>query len=109
MQRQQGLHGARARADRPPAQGKDRRMSADERHDTRPEARRKLGRGLSALLGEARREEPLIAPARELSGREAALTPAHAREGLATVAVALIEPHPEQPRRQFDEQALEDL
>ena len=90
-------------------------MSADERHDerhdeqVRPEARRKLGRGLSALLGEARREEPLIAPARESSGREAALTPAHAREGLATVAVALIEPHPEQPRRQFDEQALEDL
>ena len=62
VQRQPRLHGARARADRPPAQGKDRRMSADERHDARPEARRKLGRGLSALLGEARREEPLVAP-----------------------------------------------
>jgi ParB family transcriptional regulator, chromosome partitioning protein len=84
-------------------------MSADERQETRPEARRKLGKGLSALLGEARREEPLIAPARESSGHEAPLHPVHVRDGLATVAVALIEPHPEQPRRQFDEQALEDL
>jgi hypothetical protein len=40
-------------------------MSTDERHEAKPEARRKLGRGLSALLGEARREEPLIAPGRE--------------------------------------------
>ena len=88
-------------------------MSADERHDerqdVRPEARRKLGRGLSALLGEARREEPLIAPARESSGKEAPLNPAHGGEGLATVAVALIEPHPEQPRRHFDEATLDEL
>jgi ParB family chromosome partitioning protein len=85
-------------------------MSADERQETRPEARRKLGKGLSALLGEARREEPLIAPARDASGREAPPPSSqHARDGLATVAIALIEPHPEQPRRQFDEQALEEL
>ncbi len=86
-------------------------MSADERHDerqdARPEARRKLGRGLSALLGEARREEPLIAA--PLDGAAPLPPPAHAGDGLASVAVAAIEPHPEQPRRQFDEQALEDL
>ncbi len=86
-------------------------MSADERQETRPEARRKLGKGLSALLGEARREEPLITPARsETPTQDAApLSQPNGRDGLATVAVALIEPHPEQPRRQFDEQALEDL
>ena len=86
-------------------------MSADERHDTRPEARRKLGRGLSALLGEARREEPLVAAARDESesGESAPPPPAHVGDGLASVAVAAIEPHPDQPRRQFDEQALEDL
>jgi ParB family chromosome partitioning protein len=85
-------------------------MSADERHDerqdSRPEARRKLGRGLSALLGEARREEPLVVAAGEAPGARSQ-TPA--RGGLASVAVALIEPHPEQPRRHFDEQALDDL
>jgi ParB family chromosome partitioning protein len=87
-------------------------MSADERYDerqdSRPEARRKLGRGLSALLGEARREEPLAAPA----GEAAALaSPAAVRagDGLASIAVAAIEPHPEQPRRCFDEGALEEL
>src|SRR5687768_5235822 len=79
----------------------------DERHDSRPEARRKLGRGLSALLGEARREEPLIASAGGESPARPLLAPT--RDGLASVAVALIEPHPEQPRRHFDEQALNDL
>jgi ParB family chromosome partitioning protein len=87
-------------------------MSADERHeerqDSRPEARRKLGRGLSALLGEARREEPLVAPAGEAAIDES-LPPMRAGDGLANVAVAAIEPHPEQPRRRFDEGALEEL
>ena len=83
-------------------------MSTDERQEARPEARRKLGRGLSALLGEARREEPLIAAQQD--GAPSLVSPAaHVGEGLASVAVAVIEPHPEQPRRQFDEQALEDL
>jgi ParB family chromosome partitioning protein len=87
-------------------------MSADERHDerqdARPEARRKLGRGLSALLGEARREEPLVASPDEArdSARPASV---RAADGLANVAVAAIEPHPEQPRRRFDEGALEEL
>jgi ParB family chromosome partitioning protein len=90
-------------------------MSADQRHDerpdARPEARRKLGRGLSALLGEARREEPLIAPVLGETGASdgAAARLARAGDGLASVAVAAIEPHPDQPRRRFDEQALEDL
>src|SRR5690606_4160489 len=89
-------------------------MSAEERHDerqdARPEARRKLGRGLSALLGEARREEPLIAPVREPAA-DSPPPPAAgpSGEGLATIAVAAIEPHPEQPRRRFDEAALEEL
>ena len=84
-------------------------MSADERHETRPEARRKLGRGLSALLGEVRREEPLVAPGREADAESPALRPVRSGDGLANVAVAAIEPHPEQPRRRFDEGALEEL
>lgn len=61
-----------------------------------------LGRGLGALLGESRREEPL-APAGAASGGEATTN------GLAVLSVASIEPHPEQPRRHFDEAALEEL
>ena len=66
-----------------------------------------LGRGLEALLGESRREEPLIGGARA-SGNAApsAVGPAG---GLALLAVADIEPHPEQPRRHFDEAALDEL
>ena len=84
-------------------------MSAQEdttTHGAHPQ-RRKLGKGLGALLGEARREEPLVRPSRE-SGEEGAgatLRP----EGLASLSVAAIEPHPEQPRRHFDEEALDEL
>ncbi|HYZ47682.1 MAG TPA: chromosome partitioning protein ParB, partial [Sphingomonas sp.] len=54
-----------------------------------------LGRGLSALLGEAVREEPVAA------GEHS--------PGVRLVSVAEIEPHPEQPRRHFDEDALDEL
>ena len=61
-----------------------------------------LGRGLGALMGETRREEPLViaAPA------NAAVSPAG---GLAMLAIAIIAPHPDQPRRHFDEAALDEL
>ncbi len=61
-----------------------------------------LGRGLGALLGETRREEPLVAS----QGAESAGS--HAI-GLAMLPVASIEAHPEQPRRHFDEEALSEL
>lgn len=69
-----------------------------------PKGKRKpqaLGRGLGALLGESRREEPLVASASEAEELAA--------NGLAILAIANIEPHPEQPRRHFDEAALEEL
>jgi ParB family transcriptional regulator, chromosome partitioning protein len=55
-----------------------------------------LGRGLSALLGEAAREEPVAATG-ERSGN------------VRMVAISELEPHPEQPRRFFDESALDEL
>jgi len=64
-----------------------------------------LGRGLGALLGETRREEPLVKAA-DLSGPSGN---AGTKEGLAVLAVASIVPHPGQPRRHFDEAALEEL
>ena len=60
-----------------------------------------LGRGLGALLGESRREEPLVsAPAPSGAAPGA---------GLAMLPVADIVPHPGQPRRRFDEAALSEL
>jgi ParB family chromosome partitioning protein len=54
-----------------------------------------LGRGLSALLGEAEREQPVRGAPRDA--------------GVQTVPVASIRPHPGQPRRHFDEAALDEL
>jgi len=55
-----------------------------------------LGRGLSALLGDAEREEPVRAGAEH-------------SPGVRMLPVSSLAPHPEQPRRHFDEDALEEL
>jgi ParB family chromosome partitioning protein len=65
-----------------------------------------LGRGLGALMGETRREEPLVSAAQVAAGRPASTS---AASGLATIAVAEIVPHPNQPRTHFDEAALDEL
>jgi ParB family chromosome partitioning protein len=53
-----------------------------------------LGRGLSSLLGEVAQEAPL-------SG--------DGRSGIQMLPVGSIEPHPDQPRRHFSEEALAEL
>ncbi|MES2754685.1 MAG: ParB/RepB/Spo0J family partition protein [Pseudomonadota bacterium] len=55
-----------------------------------------LGRGLNALLGDIAREQPLDA-----DGTRAA--------GLRMLPVGALTPHPGQPRRRFDEAALDEL
>ncbi|WP_068070811.1 ParB/RepB/Spo0J family partition protein [Novosphingobium lentum] len=63
-----------------------------------------LGRGLGALMGDTRREELLVR-----SDPDAA-TGASPRDGaIAMLPISEIEPHPDQPRRHFDEAALDDL
>ena len=57
-----------------------------------------LGRGLSALLGDVTREEPVTPQAASASTK-----------AIQSIEVALIQPHPEQPRRHFDEGALVEL
>ena len=85
-------------------------MSALDDTSARGAPRRKLGKGLGALLGEARREEPLVRQAGEVRAVQAdGLPPTRSADGLASLSVAAIEPHPDQPRRHFDESALDEL
>lgn len=73
-------------------------------------AKRRLGRGLGALMGEARREEPLVRYGDDdgAATRDAS-PPQEVRSGLANISVGAIEPHPGQPRRKFDEASLAEL
>lgn len=73
--------------------------------------KRKLGRGLGALLGETRREEPLV---RQNPNQQSASAARQSESevlgsGLASLSVSLIEPLPGQPRTKFDEGALDEL
>lgn len=70
-------------------------MSEDAAIRRRPSG---LGRGLSALLGEAAREQPVAQDGTEPRA-----------PGVQIVAVAAIRPHPGQPRRRFNEDALDEL
>ncbi len=80
------------------------------KEDTKPAAKRRaaLGRGLGALLGDAQREEPVSRP-QQPSARAPEPAPGNATSGLALLAIASIEPHPENPRVEFEEGALEEL
>jgi ParB family chromosome partitioning protein len=66
-----------------------------------------LGRGLDALLGEAVRDDAID------FGNEAPLSSNNIARavaaGIATIAVADIQPNPNQPRRYFAEEAIEEL
>jgi len=78
-------------------------MSEGETKAAAPARRSALGRGLGALMGETRREEPLVrisVPAGSPAPRDGAI---------AAIPVAEIEPDPQQPRRHFAEEALDEL
>ena len=82
------------------------------KEDTKPTAKRRaaLGRGLGALLGDAQREEPVSRPQASHNAKAPAPAPAEGvTSGLALLAIASIEPHPENPRVEFEEGALEEL
>ena len=75
--------------------------------------KKKLGKGLGALLGETRREEPLVARESSNDSNQSSMPDSSGRatmsEGLASIPVADIEPLPGQPRTRFDEEALDSL
>lgn len=67
---------------------------------------RRLGKGLGALLGETRREEPLV---RREEIATAAEAPAPGASPLRMLPLASIKPLPGNPRKYFDEAALDEL
>ena len=73
------------------------------------DTRRALGRGLGALLGETRREEPLVSGTPDSEKNVSNSITRSSSNGLASIAVSAIEPLPGQPRRRFDEAALDEL
>ncbi|RIV86559.1 ParB/RepB/Spo0J family partition protein [Aurantiacibacter zhengii] len=89
------------------------KKAASDASTRQPASRRKLGRGLGALMGDMKREEPLFsqrANAAGEAGEGGSSTIAASRsDGLAMLAIAAIEPHPDQPRRHFDDEALAEL
>jgi ParB family chromosome partitioning protein len=60
------------------------------------EVKRGLGRGLSSLLGEAAREQPIAGDAVRATG-------------VQMIPIAQLIPNPDQPRRHFDDAALDEL
>ena len=71
--------------------------------------KKKLGRGLGALLGETQREEPLVRHSPGEAADSAGATHSAAASGLANIPVADISPLPGQPRSHFDADALDEL
>jgi ParB family transcriptional regulator, chromosome partitioning protein len=92
-------------------QAKNESSLGDTVESSEKTARRRptgLGRGLSALMGDNLREEPLVS--RETSDRpDGPGSRARSPEGLKSLPLAHIEPHPEQPRRHFSDEALDEL
>ena len=87
-------------------------MSGDSTTTETPKAatpkRAALGRGLGALLGETRREEP-VRQAGDTAPAAWAANTTNDAVGLMMLQVSQIEPNSDQPRRHFDEAALEEL
>ncbi len=77
-----------------------------------PDKKKKLGRGLGALMGETRKEEPLVQNAAAIAPTSAdQADPANntVQSGLASLSISSIEPLPGQPRTWFDDDALSEL
>jgi ParB family chromosome partitioning protein len=73
--------------------------------------KRKLGRGLGALMGEVQREEPLVRRDAHggTAGGSAQSDAATADNGLRSLPIASISPLAGQPRTHFDDAALSEL
>ncbi len=80
-------------------------MSNDSETRVKAAPRRSLGRGLSALLGEAAQDVPVHGePASQPEAQ-----PSSGQRSIQLIEISRISPHPDQPRRHFDLAALDEL
>ncbi|AWW73202.1 chromosome partitioning protein ParB [Erythrobacter sp. KY5] len=71
--------------------------------------KKKLGKGLGALMGETKREEPLVRSDAEIAATRGGADEGTADSPLKMLPIARIEPLPGNPRKHFDEAALDEL
>ncbi|MEE4538216.1 MAG: ParB/RepB/Spo0J family partition protein [Erythrobacter sp.] len=84
------------------------RFSVPERSST--DRKKKLGKGLGALLGETQREEPLSrSPSFSQDEENGEGDISGSKPSLRAIAIASIDPLPGNPRQHFDETALDEL
>lgn len=87
------------------------RFSVPQRTAADRKGKKKLGKGLGALMGEVQREEPLVrASDDEGAGSETGVAmPAASDSPLKNLSISAIEPLSGNPRKHFDEAALDEL
>ncbi|MEE4287769.1 MAG: ParB/RepB/Spo0J family partition protein [Erythrobacter sp.] len=86
------------------------RFSVPQRSAADRKGARKLGKGLGALMGEVQREEPLVqSEGADAEGSASASATSAATSPLRSIGVTAIEPLPGNPRKHFDEDALDEL
>ncbi len=71
--------------------------------------KRKLGKGLGALLGDSRAEAPLVQKTTAGTAEIGHNSKSYGGPGLASLGVSTIDPLPGQPRQHFDDEALAEL
>lgn len=71
--------------------------------------KKKLGKGLGALLGETRREEPLVRSDAAGDAQPSVNSRESSNSPLKMLSIASISPLPGNPRKHFDEAALDEL
>lgn len=86
------------------------RFSVPQRSAADRKGKKKLGKGLGALMGEVKREEPLVQSDETSSDQSAGQSETGGGNSLLkSLSIAAIEPLPGNPRKHFDEAALEEL
>jgi len=85
------------------------RFSVPQRSAADRKGKKKLGKGLNALMGEVQREEPLVRQSEEGGGSSETDAAPGSSSLLKNLSIAAIEPLPGNPRKHFNEAALDEL
>lgn len=73
------------------------------------DAKKRLGKGLGALMGETQREEPLVRSETDSGANQGVSAAGVSDSPFQSITISSISPLPGNPRKHFDEGALEEL